>query len=747
MNREMRLRYMIQLSSNLGPQARQDAQAVEAANRNMARAYDTTERSAGRLDRTMRALGNNSSLERQAGFANALARGLERARAGAEATFGFLQRSARLGAQGFAGGAAALYAADRVTRAPIDFDLQLRYAALTAYGEQGKAGVRSGMDTLRGIVNKSVRAYGGSREQALRGYSFMVGTGEFSASEAEALLPDVQEAAVGTATDVEKLANLSMRVKSVMGVQVKRMRVTLSRLARVGQLGGVELDQQAGFLADLAGNYGGIGYTGERGAVAAAVDLQLAFKGAGSADSARTILDNFYGKILSNDTARDFSKLKGGDGRAINLHDEIAKRVARGMDGVESFLDLTDEILAASGGEKRVKAAMAGVNLQDPKQYEAVSKAVRDVYDKAGIGAFLQDKEAMRGYLSLRSQRDLRQSMIAEAMGDNGETLNTISGIVQDSTAVRQQKAMAEAAIATEQAFRSVVTPINGVLDGATALAKEFPDMATALAALTGAATVAAAGLSAVGIAGLLAGGKGALAGARGAVSGAAAAGAGAAGAAGAAAGGAMRRVSSATERARSGMTGPLAGDVAKAKAAARMSLYERSLGKVLPVLTWGSESWDALTNDDLTNMGKAREVASVTAGAGAGWYGAGLGAGWGTAVAPGIGTVLGGVVGGALGYWGGRTALDWMIPQKASRDLVTVTDPQGIMLARPGAVQGAGKAQEVQIGQGVLRVDLTVSDERVSFSSTVNQQMDLLRIDSGNTNPGSFASISQGGF
>lgn len=69
------------------------------------------------------------------------------------------------------------------------------------------------------------------------------------------------------------------------------------------------------------------------------------------------------------------------------------------------------------------------------------------------------------------------------------------------------------------------------------------------------------------------------------------------------------------------------------------------------------------------------------------------------------------------------------------TQDIVRLTDPRGqsLMGSAPG---GAGPV--VQLGEGRLAVSVTVSDERASVQSTVTQQMPLVRLDAGNTNPGS---------
>lgn len=726
---ELRLRYFIQLASNIGVTAKREATEFERAQDQMTRSTRNTDRAARDLERTLGQLANNTSVDRQVRFFDRLADSVGRARAQVRQ----LQQAIASGVAALpalssaaTAGAAGVYTADRLMRSPREFDFQLRQAALTAYGAQGVDAARVGMRSLQGSVDSSVRRFGGTREQALSGYKLLIGTGAFNADEAEKLLPDVQEAAVGTATQVEKLSSLAMRMKTVMSIPVDKMRVAMSRMSRVGQLGSVELDQQAGFIADLSGQYGAIGYKGERGAVAAAVDLQLAFKAAGSAESARTILENFYGKTLSPDTAKDFARIKGRDGKPIDLYGEIAKRRAVGMDGVEAFMDLSDQVLASTGGDKRVRAVLAGVDLRNSGQAEAAVEGVKDVFERAGMGTFLQDKEAMRGFLALSKQRQDRAAMIDTAMADRGQTLDTITALVQQSPEVQRQKALAEAAIATQRAFEAVAEPVNGMVSGAAALAQEFPRLAAAIAGVAAAGTVA----TAVGVtAGLVSGAAGGfrLRSAAGATATAAAA------------------AVKAAPRAYNPFAG--LGVTMPAAAAAAPTLMQRMagagrwLGPAVAALGVGLESYDAITDERLTAMGKARGVSEAFGGAGGAWAGAKAGAALGSLAGP-LGTVAGTLVGGTAGYMLGKWGVSSMWGDNPQRDYVRLTDPKGAALA---SVPGGGQAT-VQLGEGVLRLDVRVSsDGSVSTSTETLRPMQLLRVEAGSTDPGSFAALSGG--
>lgn len=76
-----------------------------------------------------------------------------------------------------------------------------------------------------------------------------------------------------------------------------------------------------------------------------------------------------------------------------------------------------------------------------------------------------------------------------------------------------------------------------------------------------------------------------------------------------------------------------------------------------------------------------------------------------------------------------GRFASGLAVPRM---DFVTLTAPGGA----PEALK-PGQATEVKVGEGKLSIAIQVSDERVTVRSNVTQQPSLVRIDAGNTNPG----------
>lgn len=165
---------------------------------------------------------------------------------------------------------------------------------------------------------------------------------------------------------------------------------------------------------------------------------------------------------------------------------------------------------------------------------------------------------------------------------------------------------------------------------------------------------------------------------------------------------------------------------LAHAGPAVKMSAASRGFWRVAPWIGTGLEAYEVMSDDTLTDSGRDRKMAGVLAGGGGAMLGAKLGAAAGTFVLPGVGTLVGGALGGLGGYFGGKLGMDYLWQPNADIDYKS---------GQAGTVGGP----RIQVGQGTLDVKVTVQDDRVSVRTGVLQQPDLVRIQTSDTNPGSY--------
>lgn len=170
---------------------------------------------------------------------------------------------------------------------------------------------------------------------------------------------------------------------------------------------------------------------------------------------------------------------------------------------------------------------------------------------------------------------------------------------------------------------------------------------------------------------------------------------------------------------------------------------------------------------DDKADKGREFSRLGVTTGTGL-LGGVAAGAALGSVV-PGFGTAIGVILGGLAGSFGSGALFDavWQkkspqerqaaerqqfalgaqtlplpmsprpfaqIGQQPPIDFLTLTAPGQMPLAL-----SPGKATEIKIGEGTLEVNVRVTDDRVTATSTVTQPMSIIRVNAGSTNPGGF--------
>ncbi|MFJ2990373.1 hypothetical protein ACIPF8_21110 [Collimonas sp. NPDC087041] len=149
----------------------------------------------------------------------------------------------------------------------------------------------------------------------------------------------------------------------------------------------------------------------------------------------------------------------------------------------------------------------------------------------------------------------------------------------------------------------------------------------------------------------------------------------------------------------------------------------------------------------DKTVVEKTNEIGRTAAGAAGAWGGAKVGAMAGGAigsVVPVVGNVVGaavgGIVGGGLGWWG-ATSLGDYLNQSNYSDRSHYSDQPAL---QPDAIYRSVsdiplQRNEFEFKDGRLQIDLIVADNRVASNLTVLQQLNGVKMDLGNTNPGGF--------
>lgn len=681
---ELRLRYFIQLASNIGLTAKREAQEFERSQEQMTRATRQTDRSAKDLHRTLTTLANNTSMERQVGYFDRLAASVERAHQRARQLKQTLQAGAQALPELAVQGAAGYYAGRALMAPPVR-----AYADL----EEATVGLKTAMLDAKLQVNKAFPAiakkaeelgnklpgstkdfFQGATELIRQGVSpELVAGGALEASakfgvlmkmnqgQAAATIAKVREAYGLQANELPQMADLMQRTAFASGVNPQDFLETAKYAAPVYntmKLTGLGKGRE---LLALQGLLAGVGLEG-------------------------TSFGTNFSQMLQRLSQTD-SRLSRKSPEAKQVRELLA---SHGIDmsfyGADGEFKGTENMLAelaklrklSTVDKQHVTKTLFGDEAGRPAQILA---------DK-GLEAYREQLQRMDSQASLDQRLDLVMSSFAAKLESLGGTITNV---------------MAQIATPLGNAAKPVMDRANGFFGGFGNFVADNPVAGTA--GLVGTSFLGAALAMKTG--------------------------------------GALLNVVRGSGPAASATVGATGAGLATAAAPSLMSRLAgagRFLGPGLAVAGAGLESYDVLTNEQLTAMGKARGVTMAAAGAGGALLGAKAGAMLGTAVLPGLGTLAGGLIGGAGGYLLGKYGSGQLWGADPERDYIKVSGANGASL---GAVQPGGQAT-VQLGEGVLQVQITVnSDGTYGTQASMTQPMQLLRVEAGSTNPGSFASTA----
>lgn len=694
---ELRLRYFIQLASNIGVTARREAQEFERSQDQMTRAARQTDRSAKDLHHTLTTLANNTSMERQVGYFDRLAASVERAHQRARQFKQTMLEGAQNLPELTAKGAAGYYAGRAIVAPPVKAyaDLEeatvgLKTAMLDAKLQVDKAfpaiakkaeelGIklpgttkdfyRSATELIRQGVSPELVAGGALEASAKFGVLMKMDQGQ-----AATTIAKVREAYGLKAPELPQMADLMQRTAFASGVNPQDFLVTASYAAPTYNTMKLTGLQKARELLALQGMAAGVGLESSSFGTnfsqmlsrLSQIDRRLAKK----SPEARASRD----LLASHGIHMDFYGKDGEFLGAENMLRQLAKM---------SKLSTLDK--------QHVSQTLFGVEAGRPAM----------IFADKGLQAYQEQLQKMDSQASLDQRLDLVMTSFAAKLESLGGTI--------------------------ENVMARIATPLGEglkpVMDRANSAFGSFGDV------ITDNPVAGTAGLFGAGLAGVAGAwrGTGALLGmVRGGASGASAA--------------AVAAEAAAASNPFRGLGVTMPAPAAAPSFMSRLAGAGRFVGPGLALAGAGLESYDVITDDKLTAMGKARGITMAAAGAGGALLGAKGGAALGTAVLPGLGTLAGGLIGGATGYLVGKYGTGMLWGSDPERDFVKVSGTNGASLA---TMQAGGQAN-LQLGEGVLQVQITVNaDGTYGTSASMTQPMQLLRVEAGSTNPGSFASVA----
>lgn len=492
----LKLKYVIELVSNLGDKARADADRLAAAQRHIREALQGTNREIGLTERALLRLGgvHSQSINRQADYLARLAMRYHEVRRAAESAVSVMTKAAQIGA----GAAAGAYAADRVTRAPMDYSMRLAQMANTAYSDRDAAGRIQGKGVLDAAIRAAVRTGGGKIDDAAGALDTLIASGAVSREQAIRMLPSLMRGSTASGATPTELATIGLRGMQTFGINVDQLPEAINMAMAAGQAGGFELKDMAKWLPQAMAMGKQSGLSGMEGFRRIIGSMQASVITAGSKDEAGNNLVNLLGKINSSDTANDFKKL------GYDLPGKLARMRGKGVNSLDAFVSFVDEI--ASKDQQFValkkKLQKGGTTAEKAETMQAMA----DILQGKAVGKVIQDRQALMALVAEMNNREYVKSVMDKTRTDK-TAVSTAYDVISAETGFKREQAANEVVIAGNEAFSKVAPAMNRVFETSTDVARQFPVLTTAVVGSTAALGVFAAALGGGSLIGMLRGG------------------------------------------------------------------------------------------------------------------------------------------------------------------------------------------------------------------------------------------------
>lgn len=493
---QLKLKYILELVSNIGARAGSDREALARAQEAIRREIQRTGQEYGRMERLLLNMGRvgSASAERQAAYLARLAMRYHDVRRAAEGAVNMMGKAAQVGA----GAAAGAYAADRITKAPMDYSMRLAQMANTAFAERDAAGRIQGKAALDAAIRTAVRTGGGKIDDAAGTLDSLIASGAVSREQAIKMLPMLMRASTASGASAEQLGSISLRGMQTFGLTGDQVPEALNMAMAAGQAGGFELRDMAKWLPQAMAMGKQSGLSGIEGMRRILGSMQASVITAGTKDEAGNNLVNLLGKINSADTAKDFKKL------GYDLPGELANMRGKGVNSLDAFVSFVDEIASKDQQYMQLKKKLqqGGTTAQKAETMTAMA----DILQSKAVGQVVQDRQALMSLVAEMNNREYVKTVMDRTRKDT-TAVGTAFSVISEETGFKKEQAANELTIAGNEAFAKVAPAMNKVFETSTDVARQFPLLTTAAVGSTAALGVFAAALGGGGLVGLLRGG------------------------------------------------------------------------------------------------------------------------------------------------------------------------------------------------------------------------------------------------
>lgn len=426
--------------------------ALDAADNELKQAGVDTARLADHQKRLGREIGENTAKLNRLGSA------LDRQRAASEA-FGRAQSMAFRGA---AMTAAVAIPAVMAQKAGAEFDYQLQLIGNTADLTQAQIG------DLGDTVMKLSRETGQGANELQRALGYLVAAG-MDVGTAERSIGTIGKVATAFAADIEDTSKAAFVLVDALQFTPEQLGRGLDIIAAAGKEGNVELRDMAKLLPVLGGGFSALKMQGSEAVATMGAALQIAKKGAASADEAGNNMQNFLAKLSSPETLK-----KARENFGIDLYAVIQDAQRTGGNPFEAAMNQI--IKATEGDQKKIGELFADMQVQNfVRPLIQNWDEYQRIKDKALLGSGTTDRDFEKMRATAKQQMD-----------EMGQAF--------DRTKIRVGAALTPA-------FAALAKAVTPVIEKIGKFAEEHPNITAGIVAIAGAVGALTTGLGLLGMA------------------------------------------------------------------------------------------------------------------------------------------------------------------------------------------------------------------------------------------------------
>lgn len=248
-------------------------------------------------------------------------------------------------------GATVAYPAFSMLKDAAEFNYQLQLIGNTANMTKQE------IADLSRLIMDSSKTTGQSATTLQKALGFLIAAG-MDTKTAVASIVTIGRTATAAGADIEDLAQAAFVLNDSLKIAPKDLQSALDTLAQAGKEGNVELKNMAKVLPVLGSGMVALKMTGREAAATMGAALEIARKGAPTADAAATNMENFFNKITSPETRKKAEKNFG-----LDIYGVITDAQKKGKNPFEAAMGAI--IKATKGDQKAIGDLFQDMQVQN----------------------------------------------------------------------------------------------------------------------------------------------------------------------------------------------------------------------------------------------------------------------------------------------------------------------------------------------------------------------------------------------